>query len=298
MNFYVFSFNRGQFLENCVASIKRHAPDSMISIYDDQSDDPETIMVLEKLSRKHHVISNDSKNSDKHGGLHANMQMAFKDMSDDEWFCFLQDDMQIVRDITSDDIQYIHEYFRRYPHSGFLHPGFLKGCNRDRDISRTRYDASMGVYFRRPGANSAGTYYSDVFISNSGRLRSRGWRFDRREAEGEKSAKASFTEMGFMFNPFVMWLPSVPAYRGKKKTLALRYAERTGKSGFYPFIRMSEQDVARLTGRDPLVLPVAEDFLKSVNFSIKKPWAYYPLQKMRLLKFLDGLERMCGSIRS
>lgn len=297
MNFYIFSFNRGRFLENCVTSIERHAPDSLIFIYDDHSDDPETISAVDGLSRRHHVIINNSKSCDKHGGLHANMQAAFTNMLNDELFCFIQDDMQIVRDITFDDIKYVRDFFVRCPDAGFLHPGFLKGCNRDRDISRTRYDASMRIYFRRQGAHSAGTYYSDVLISNSSRLRSRDWRFDRREAESEKNAKASFTEMGFMFSPFVMWLPSVPAYRGKKKTLALRYAERISKSGFYPFISMSDNDVARLTGRDPSVLPVAEDFLKCVNSGIKKPWAYYPLQKKRLLQFLDRFELMCNSMR-
>lgn len=298
MNFYIFSFNRGRFLDNCVTSVERFAPDALIFIYDDQSDDPGAIRVLDRLSRKHQVIPNNPDVSDKHGGLHANMQAAFNAMPDDEWFCFMQDDMQVVRPVTFDDIAYVDEFFTRYPNAGFLHPGFLKGCNRERDIGLIRYDPSMGVYFRRQGKNSAGTYYSDIMISNSSRLRSRAWRFDRREAKSEKSAKASFSEMGFMLNPFVMWLPSVPAYRGKKKTFALRYAEKLQKAGFYPLIDMTVNDVTKLMRRDPAVLPVAEDFLRCTNPDIEKPWAYYPLQKRRLLKLIDRLEAMCNPIWS
>lgn len=297
MNFYIFSFNRGQFLENCVASVEQHAPDSRIFIYDDQSDDPETISVLERLSRKHNVISNNPSGCDKHGGLHANMQAAFNAMPDDELFCFLQDDMQIVRDITSDDISYVREFFIRCPNAGFLHPGFLKGCNRERN-RLIYYDAVSGVYFCGPNRHSAGTYFSDILISNSSRLRSYAWQFDQIEAESEKQAKVHFTEMGFMFNPFVMWLPSVPAYRGKKKTFALRYAEKMSKSGFYPFLSMTEAEVTRLTMRDSSVLPVAEDFLKCTNADIRKPWIYYPLQKTRLLKFLNRLELIFNPMKS
>lgn len=297
MNFYIFSFNRGQFLENCVTSVERHAPDSRIFIYDDRSDDPETIRVLDRLSRKHHVVSNNPSGCDKHGGLHANMQAAFNDMPDDELFCFLQDDMQIVRDITPDDIKYVREFFVGYQNSGFLHPGFLKGCNHERN-RLIYYDSMMGVYFCGPSRHSAGTYYSDVLISNSSRLRPCKWRFDQREAESEKKAKIHFTEMGFMFNPFVMWLPSVPAYRGKKKTFALRYAEKMNKSGFYPFISLTGDEVTRLTMRDPSMLPVAEDFLECTNPDIKKPWIYYPLQKKRLLKFLNRIELIFNPMKS
>jgi glycosyltransferase involved in cell wall biosynthesis len=266
-----------------------------IYIYDDQSDDPETIQVLDRLSRKHPVIAADPNISDKHGGLHANMQAAFEAMPDDEFFCFIQDDMQVVRPITSSDIDYVHDFYDRFPDAGFLHPGFLKGCNRKRDKALMRYDPSMKIYFRRQNRNSAGTYYSDIMISNAGRLRSRGWRFDRREAAGETHARAVFTKMGFMFTPFVMWLPSVPAYRGKKKTFALKYSEKFDKAGYYPFSDMTEADVARLEKRDASVLPIAEDFLTCADPGIEKPWAYYPLQKRRLLKLMDRIEMLLTS---
>ena len=42
----VFSYNRGQLLDNCVRSIEEFSPDTHITVFDDQSDEPETIETL------------------------------------------------------------------------------------------------------------------------------------------------------------------------------------------------------------------------------------------------------------
>ena len=38
----IFSYNRGEYLKNCVESVRRNIPDATIRVYDDCSDDPET----------------------------------------------------------------------------------------------------------------------------------------------------------------------------------------------------------------------------------------------------------------
>ena len=49
LQFCVFSFNRGRFLEHCVRSIERCAPTAAVHIYDDASDDPDTLAALARL---------------------------------------------------------------------------------------------------------------------------------------------------------------------------------------------------------------------------------------------------------
>jgi hypothetical protein len=105
---------------------------------------------------------------------------------------------------------------------------------------------------------------------------------------------AAFGPMGYLFAPFAMWLPEVPAYRGKRKTLALRWAEQRRGCGFYPFRIMSADEVERLLARGPEVLPVAEDFLHGERSTPPAPWTYNPLQAEPLLKRLNAWRRLTG----
>jgi glycosyltransferase involved in cell wall biosynthesis len=291
MKFYIFSYNRGTFLDHCVTSIEKCAPSSPIVIFDDTSNDPHTREVLGRLSQRHRVISSGKLSGHKHGGLYGNMQSALEKMDDDELFCFLQDDMQLVRSINDDDISYIHNFFQVYSDSGFLQPTFLKGATRSKDAELIRYDAEGQVYFREQNKNSAGFYYSDICISTARHLRERGWTFETGEPTNEMQAKRLFpTRMGLMRDPFAMWLPYAPAYRGKQKTLALKLAEKTRNCGFYPFKIMSDAASAELKARPAESLPVAEDYLETINPGLKKPWIYYPLQGSRSFKHLNRLE--------
>ena len=289
LQFCVFSFNRGRFLEHCVRSIERCAPTAAVHIYDDASDDPDTLAALARLRARHSVVVRPGGRQSKHGGLSANMQAALEQV--DGRLCFLQDDMQLVRPLDDGDYRGIEAFFGEQPDAGFLHPAFFKGCNRDRDQRITRFDAATGTYFRDGEGMSVGHHYSDIFIAEAARLRAVGWRFTARERGNEPQAQQHFRPMGFLFAPFVMWLPRVPAYRGRTKTWAMARAERRQGSGFHPIADMMAADVQALKARAPEVLPVAEDFLRAGSPPIPAPWHYYPLQKAPLLKALDRLER-------
>src|SRR5690606_32646020 len=56
LHFWVFSYNRAEFLSNCVASIELCAPGWPIHIFDDHSSDPETRAVLAELALRHQVV--------------------------------------------------------------------------------------------------------------------------------------------------------------------------------------------------------------------------------------------------
>jgi glycosyltransferase involved in cell wall biosynthesis len=293
--FFVFSYNRGPHLKNCVESIERCAPGSGIVVYDDQSDDPETKRILDEIARRHEVRSSADRTSrEQHGALYANMQSAIESVPDDRILFFIQDDTQLVRPLTPDDEDFIRGYFKNHSRAGFLSPVFQKRITRQSTLNRFQYNRDRGVYNYeyRSRKKVAGVYYSDVSITMSSRLREINWKFLAGEYANELQAKANFLEMGYLYAPFVMWLPNPPAYRNKKKSLAFRIAEKINKAGFYPYKTMRETDIERLKNRAPSQVPIAEDFLEVSVPGLKAPWIFHPLRRSRLLRKLDKLESL------
>lgn len=299
MIFFVFSYNRGPFLGNCVESIVRCSPDSEIVVFDDQSDDPDTVRILKELSKNHRIVSSGDDSGHKHGGLYSNMQSALDLVEGDELICFTQDDTQVVRFLTDEDQRFIEACFSKHPDLGFISPAFIRGITLKRAGDNPfSYDAEMDAFFSRSSKRSAGVFYSDIFLSTSGRLRGNGWVFGQGEPANQKQAKSKFTAMAYMRTPFLMWLPNGGAYRGKTKTLALRLAERSKHCGFYPFQYMTEKEIQTLMSCSPTRLPVAEDFLKTIQGNPQKPWVYNPLQGSRVLKHLNQAELLLKSVLS
>lgn len=288
--FWIFSYNRGEFLQNCVASIERCAPGCAIRIFDDNSSDMETRALLTQLEKKHSVHFPEplSGESNKHGGLYANMQKAFELSEADDLVCFLQDDTQLVRAITQEEIARLENHFSiRGP--GFVQAAFMRGCNREKDQAKIRFDKVSQVYFVDRLSSSAGAYYSDICIFHTQQMRNSGWRFVPRESGNESLARTQLRQMAYWRDPFLAWLPYVPAFRGKQQTWALRWAQKHRHCGFYPIQIMSAEDTQEFLARDPMQIPYAEDFLHAAA-SLPEPWIYYPLQGKSWLKHLNSLE--------
>lgn len=291
LRFCVFSYNRGEFLRNCVRSIMDCAPQCPVCIFDDNSDDPDTIAILQTLSAQHEVIQPGSPGGapDKHGGLYANMQAAFDRQPDDSLFCFLQDDMQLVRPLSGPEIAKMDAQLDNSLQPRLLQPAFLKGCNRLSDADCIRFAATENAYCIDRLKHSAGAWYSDILVAKAGRLRSVGWRFLPRESANESQARETLAQMLYLKNPFAAWLPFVPTYRGRTRTWALRRAERLARCAFYPFRIMSDKQNRRFLERSHTDLPVAEDFLSLAGDALPKPWIYHPLQGRRVLKLLNNI---------
>ena len=293
MIFFVFSYNRGPHLKNCVESIERCAPDHTIVVYDDASTDPETQQILDQISARHEVRTRDDKVSkDQHGALYTNMQRAIDSVKEDCLICFLQDDTQLVRTIDQQDLDFLQGYFDKFPNAGFLAPVFQKRITRQKTLDRFVYYEDRGVYVceHRSRKQVAGVYYSDISVTRSDRLREVNWKFVPGEFENEQQARENFLEMGYLFAPFAMWLPNPPAYRNKKKSLTFKLAEIVNRAGFYPFRIMDHSTVARMRARPKNQVPIAEDFLTIAVDGLKSPWIYDPLRRYRFLRKMAKLE--------
>lgn len=292
LRFCVFSYNRGQFLKNCIASIEHCAPWCPVTIFDDNSDDPETCSVLAELAQKYEIVAPpNGVSKSKHGGLYANMQAAYAAAQDTELLCFLQDDMQLVRELGREEVEGINHQFRLVEGRVFIQPVFFKGCTQASDASRTRYDDQLDVYHVDRHDRSAGAFYSDVLILSVAGLRSINWHFQDRESLNESQARQhDLAQMRHLRNPFLAWLPNAPAYRGKVQTLGLKLAQHKNESGYFPFRYMTEAEAEAFVNRPASQLPVAETFLHTKNDRPVEPWIYHPLQDQRALKLLNSIE--------
>lgn len=293
MIFFVFSYNRGPHLKNCIESIETCAAEHRVIVYDDASNDPETSKILQDIEMRHEVRRGDDKGSgDQHGALYTNMQRAIDSVKEDCLICFLQDDTQLVRKIDEQDIQFMEGYFEKFPNGGFLAPVFQKQITRQRTRDRFVYQENRGFYVcqHRSRKQVAGVYYSDISVTRSDRLKDVNWKFASGEFENEQQAKANFLEMGYLYSPFAMWLPNPPAYRNKKKSFTFKLAEIVNKAGFYPFGIMDSKAVQKLRTRPTSQVPIAEDYLNVTVEGLKSPWIYDPLRRYSILRKLAKLE--------
>lgn len=294
MHFFIFSFNRGPFLENCIRSIETCAPGCRLTVIDDGSDDKETLEVLDRIAGRHRVISKSAETGHKLGGLYANMQAAYEMAGEDELICFLQDDTQMVRRLSEGDIRGLRDCFANEPTLGFISPAFVRAISMKHPADRDfRFDENTGLWYWYPQKRSTGTWFSALLIADTKRLREANWRFATGESANNRQAEKTFCRMARMRAPFAMWLPNGHAYRGKLKSLALRYGEWRRRCGMYPLELMEPSRVKALQEVEPPHLPVAEELLRvcSTRAFPKAPWTYDPMQGAPLLKLLDRLER-------
>lgn len=297
MHFYVLSYNRGVYLKNCIASIEECVESPTITVFDDNSTDPETCIILESIAREHRVItpSPEDHTQYKCGGLYRNMQLALNDCPSNTLLCFIQDDTQIVRPLNDDDFQDIDSFFQKNASSCFLSPAFIRESTRKRHKGKMVYNSERQTYAREDSTQSAGVFFSAISIAHADRLKAISWLFEPKEKLNDKKAKRlNLPKMETMKSPFIMWLPNVPAYRGKIKTWALKKAEQLNHCGFYPYHILDHTENIAFRTRPASKQPYAENFLSLKNpkneDKITKPWIIYPLENRRLLKKLNQAE--------
>lgn len=268
----IFSFNRGAYLRNVLDSIERHASSCVVKVYDDRSTDPDTIAVLQECQE--HVVVSQSPSSGRHGNLYRNMQCALDDC-DTRFLLFLQDDTQIIRDLTESDFDDFQKVFAGSD-IGFARPHFLKAGDCGRFRASTGYDAERRGFFplAAKGKVEFGNAFCDVCIADVPKLRAVKWRFSEGEWVNQTQAREAFAGMPFLASPFMFYCPEVPSYRDRKLYLASRIVQRRRQGRVVAFRPLTGEALRRFLDRDPTVLPVAEDFLEPTEPDVMRPFVY------------------------
>jgi len=271
----VFSFNRGDYLRNCVESIQRNMPGIKVTIYDDNSTDPDTVATIRALALP--VYRPDPGVDRRHGGLYDNMQAAL-DRAVAPVILFVQDDMQIVRPVLAADLATIADCFAADPEVAFICPFFIKATRRTR-YGRLLTPSDRGRYYvpselaKTRLAHKKMAYFDAVLI-NVARLYAVGWQFGQAEGANVVEARKRFSHMPVLADPFMFFCPEVPFFRNRKQAIAARIARRVVGEDVKRFIEMTEAEVAALRARPMEVLPVAEDFLRTANLRVRRPFVY------------------------
>lgn len=274
---FVFSFNRGRFLENCLKSLEVCASGPEVTIIDDQSDDPYTLAVLEQYGRKLNVVTAGDAEISEHktGGLYNNMRFAFKDArnSGKRFVLFLQDDMQLVRPILPRDITGAEAFFEANPNAAELHTCFMKRFFENRDEHLTEPDASGEAYLR-PSSYPGFSGFSAVGLFDIERVNKLFGELQQGEYANNEFAQKNDIQMGISTRPFMMWLPYPISHRGKTRNIPLQLVESVAGCGFYPYQIMTDDAVSQLLERPLEKRPYAEDWLDCEPLRHTPVWSF------------------------
>lgn len=286
----IFSYNRGAYLKNCVDSLQRNMPGIGWTVYDDGSDELETVAYLQTLGEA--VRHMKSAGDDRHGGYYNNMQAAL-DATQADYLLMLQDDLQVVRPFVPADLSRIGRVFDQSPTTAFISPLFLKGSKRAYFQHRYQPDAQLRCYRWSADPQETGKVpqkYADIAVLHVARLRQAGWRFSGSEEANGALAGELFGDMVQVAEPWVFYVPEEPAYRGRVLTFGAKLAFRMSGNQVKTFRDMGPQASTEFAERDLSVYPFAEDFVETVDPRVRKPYKFNAYRTRWLPLILNKLE--------
>ena len=286
----IFSYNRGAYLKNCVESLQRTMPGVRFTVFDDGSDEPGTMAYLQSLGEN--VRHMKSAGEDRHGGYYNNMQAAL-DATQADYLLMLQDDLQVVRPFAQEDLSRIHQVFEQSPITVFISPLFMKGSKRAYFQQRYQPDAGLRCYRWSADPQESGKVpqkYADIAVLHVARLRQSGWRFAGSEEANGALANTLFGDMVQVAEPWVFYVPEEPAYRGRVLTFGAKLAVKMAGNTVKSFQDMSAQASVTFAQRDLSVYPFAEDFVDTVDPTVRKPYKFNAYRTRWLPLILNKLE--------
>jgi glycosyltransferase involved in cell wall biosynthesis len=286
----IFSYNRGAYLKNCVDSLQRNVPGVHFTVYDDGSDEPDTVAYLQSLGGQ--VRHMKSGGDERHGGYYNNMQAAL-DATQADYLLMLQDDLQVVRPFAQEELSRIHEVFEQSPTTVFISPLFMKGSKRAYFQQRYQADPALRCYRWSADPHETGKVpqkYADIALLHVARLRQSGWQFAGSEEANGALADRLFGDMVQVAEPWVFYVPEEPAYRGRVLTFGAKLAVKMAGNQVKSFRDMSAQASESFAQRDLGVYPFAEDFVDTVDPTVRKPYKFNAYRTRWLPLVLNKLE--------
>ncbi len=234
---FVFSFNRGKYLNNCLDSVRRaNSLNLPVYIIDDNSTDPDTVAVLRLAQGPFNVIYNDAKDREfKTGGLHGNMNKAMEIARNEAYTCviFIQDDMQFVREITQTDLDGFDRFFECNPNAVELTITFLALQGHEERGMRMRTEPAGVGWVGKPGFERPN--FVDPGVFHVARFHERLHYFVPGEAANNDRCVAAGLDRGIYRAPMMHWLPFAESYRGGRRSLLHAAIEYSCGAGLHPY---------------------------------------------------------------
>ena len=294
MQVFIMSFNRGVFLENCYNSVRKHIPNADITIYDDNSNDILTIKILEQISKDNIEIkySKFNKSIDqKIGGLTSNLNDILSNLALEDYVLVLEDDIQILRDVTDNDFENIRLYFNKYQNSLCLYPGFFKNDEPTIDAYMTKDNL---YYFNIDENDSRFVNFSYPGIWNAKLFRESKLKLNQDMDINRLFIRERFSSMGRYVFPFMMYLPFPSSIKFGSNSTLRAIIERIDGFGFHPYSSLDSAKVILLLTRNLDNLPFVTDFVCVTN---SKRVPYYGDALYRQPLFIWRLYRLELRIR-
>ena len=287
MEIVCFSFNRGRLLLNAIMSARFCCPRAKVTIFDDRSDDRETLQIIDRLNTQFgvRVLKPELSVSGTRGGLHNNIRAFIERYATEQIVLLMQDDTQFFRIIESADDQSIANFYHARPRSIFLYPMI----DRHRfNPNRFEYCEHTQTWVRRRDAGYAG--YSAVCLVHVERAQANLGVFGESEEQTSSQALKECGPIAHLPRSFLVYLPAPYTVRGKSDAFISRWW-RKKNTGVHPisFLRPEEAEKAFV---NPKVLPNAYDHLVTPSLGHNKGWPAFHLQGApRWLWWADLLEQ-------
>lgn len=270
LDVFIFSFNRGAWLENLLASINdclRNIPDVKLHIFDDDSDDQYTLKVLQDAKEVGISILRpldfEVSKLGSRGGLHAGIKASLSEVSrKDSLALLLQDDMQIVRDLDCKELELAKAQIRDSGNP-FLYVNFWTGGAAMR--SKYMVFSDKGFFHKFSPREKRFRAYTDVCLVDVNLLRSSKFDFQNSEKRMDQNASCVFGKMAWSPYPFTAMLPDPSVYRNGVLF----------QGNIFRFNKMTSHDVGNFLSREIVEnLPTAENFLTIEDCELPIPWLY------------------------
>lgn len=281
----IMTYNRGQFLLNCLRSVIRNFKvDYTLHIYDDRSDDKETLNILRFISTQYEVyspeIDEDDGTNKKVKGLHSNMNRAlnYAINGDFDYLFIIQDDMQVIRPFEEKDLRLVNNVFAYDPN--IVSVGFLFAKkNHQKDYSQLlKYHSNLGFFTPSEQSTKYMRGVADTGIFKVSLLRENRWSFQPNE--GANIAKGR--ELGLIRSklmiPVIAFLPWPSTRRSRfpfhKRTI-IHWLDKFYHAGFHPYKDLGQEQIVAIQKKAGTIV-FAEDFLElEFTAPLRKPWNYY-----------------------
>lgn len=272
MRVFVFSYNRGKYLKNCLDSLERNAQKYPITVIDDGSEDPHVWDTLHDRRNNIDVVVNNVSGNSYLGGLYRNMQYAIDTYRDTGMALFIQDDQQVLRPLKKQDEESWKAFFYANPGAHELITTFPKKDS-VADTDGLIVDEKNNLYWRDPHKSNR-AFFTATGVLNIEKMRQDGWRFLPTEGENNIQAEELGYKLAMSPYPLMMWLPNAESSKFRKKGFSHKIAEWYRRVGFYPYEQLGKETLTWLEQRPIHEVPYAQDVLQPRGFPEGRQWLF------------------------